>query len=44
MEHVVAGGICSDSSTPVSTHTITHAQRERVLGEWRQVKETQDEK
>jgi hypothetical protein len=38
-------GICSESNTPVSAHTITHIERERerVLGEWRQVKETQDE-
>jgi hypothetical protein len=32
-------------STPVSAHTITHRERERerALGEWQQIKETQDE-
>ena len=43
MEQVAAGGICSVSGTPVSAHTITQRERERILGEWRQVKETQDE-
>ena len=47
-EHRAAGGMCSASAhlspLSLSSHTHTGRGRERELGEWQQVRETQEER
>jgi hypothetical protein len=49
MKHIAAGGdlLCLQHTclahTITHTHTHTEGKRERALGEWRQIRETQDE-